>query len=1025
MAIFMPQPIAAAQPRVTPLEVQQPRPVYKFIKVEDYFSNYQSWYRLDKVVGQENDFDQGGITLTLKFERFDGQLCLMLLEFPRKDSMRVRFNPNNVTPDNYTFHHTRTVILDTVQQFMAIMGQPKVVPGHADKNTFQCSTMDENGKPYMKVEITYDPFKITVYDAGEGNPVWHSAGHGVYYTPNEDEDYSIIQVVDKPATAKFIGFGEQGGKDLAKNTSQLSYFNFDNMRYEQVYGRGPLEDREPLYHSDPFFMQFNGVPSNDSVIGLFVDNPSHICMDIGYLNSARYMFGSRFGDLNYYVFVGQKSTDILQAYTSLVGKARLKPRYTLGYHQGCYGYDNRGKLEEAVNKYREARIPLDGLHIDVDIQRNYQTFTIDESKFPNPKQMFASFKAEGIKCSTNITPIISNQGPPDYQSYHEGVQLGYFITDERIHPEDPAGWRYQNYGNGNEYYYNFTDPEHNFNSGKPFIGEVYYGGDRGTTGHYADLGREEVRKWWGKQYQYLFDMGLEMVWQDMTTPSMRETRGDMRSFPFRLMVTDNYFSQTDLKKSPAIRAWSVYSYNLHVATYDGLNALEGRKNKRNFIIGRGGFSGLYRYAGLWTGDNASTWDFLRINIAQVLALGLSGVAISGEDIGGFEPASGEEHWVGPELLIRWTCAGAFLPWFRNHYIAKDGAKYFQEPYAYQYAPDMYPSWIPADQRELYYSVLPICKYYIELRYRLLQLFYDAMFQSTLDGMPICRAMILTDPDDKALYNDKLSFLNDQFIVREDLLIAPIVGPQSDTYGGRRDIYLPAGSDWYQFMDNKRPLLPLIEGGTTVHDFDAHIDASSGHIGFIVPIYVRAGAIIPTIELEQYVGERNAHNQPNPITLNIYPASQKEKEGVYTMYLDDGVSRSSAPKYAPGTNKLVQDEQANDEYRETRITHKYTGETTREIRVERIHDHYTPPLEHYFFTSVLHAPGEPKESTGPLKRVSIAGQELHPIVNGTVEERANALANASENAWYYNEDVNISFIKVFDNNSSITIVAEYV
>jgi alpha-glucosidase len=302
-----------------------------------------------------------------------------------------------------------------------------------------------------------------------------------------------------------------------------------------------------------------------------------------------------------------------------------------------------------------------------------------------------------------------------------------------------------------------------------------------------------------------------------------------------------------------------------------------------------------------------------------------------------------------------------------------------------------------------------------------------MFENTLNGMPICRAMILTDPQDKALFNDKLDFLDSQFLVGEDLLIAPILEPQLTGHGGRRDVYLPAHSDWYLFMDNKRPLLPITEGGTTVRNFDAHIDANSDHIGFIMPIYVRAGAIIPTIELEQYVGERNANKQPNPITLNIYPASLKEVKGEYTMYLDDGVSRSSAPTKLPGSDEPLpgKDEQAKDEYRETRITHEYTGTKTREIRVERIHDNYTPPLERYFFTAILHDPAEARGSSGPLRSITIAGHEIHPIADGTSEQRADVLNNASDNAWYYNENTNISFVKVFDNSPSITIRAEYI
>ncbi|HEY5704498.1 MAG TPA: hypothetical protein VIS96_02875 [Terrimicrobiaceae bacterium] len=84
----------------------------------------------------------------------------------------------------------------------------------------------------------------------------------------------MVQAVRKPATARYIGFGEQGGKQLIKNTEQVNFFNFDNMRYKQVYNQGPLDAREPLYHSDPFFVEFNGHPETDCVYGIFVDNPA-------------------------------------------------------------------------------------------------------------------------------------------------------------------------------------------------------------------------------------------------------------------------------------------------------------------------------------------------------------------------------------------------------------------------------------------------------------------------------------------------------------------------------------------------------------------------------------------------------------------------------------------------------------------------------------------------------------------------------------------------------------------------------
>jgi alpha-glucosidase len=118
---------------------------------------------------------------------------------------------------------------------------------------------------------------------------------------------------------------------------------------------------------------------------------------------------------------------------------------------------------------------------------------------------------------------------------------------------------------------------------------------------------------------------------------------------------------------------------------------------------------------------------------------MCGLAIVGQDIGGFECNYKDgirEKWVDPMLLIRWTIAGAFLPWFRNHYNRNpdDGSKpnvgkLFQEPFMFQEHPKV-AEWITKpEDKELYNRVVEICRHYISLRYRLLQLFYDLMFEN--------------------------------------------------------------------------------------------------------------------------------------------------------------------------------------------------------------------------------------------------------------------------------------------------------
>ena len=1024
-----------------PSEIFKNDRVSKFIKVEEYFDHYQEW---DKLGPAKNPVFDGKYTLSLTFDKAGGGECSMLLEITQNDVLRMRFNPNKKLAGDYARgtrvdndetdeeikrNNQRTVTYRQVKDIK--LGDQVILTAKSNYNQVGRNT------PFnMEVVITLNPFGIKVFNKSESNseyaniPVWETANTSIYYTANGTDDYAIIQSVKKSADAKYIGFGEQGGTKLSKNMDQLNYFNFDNMRYRQVYNRGPLDNREPLYHSEPFFYEFNGVPGSDNVNAVLVDNPSQVFMDIGHSNSGRYMFGTRFGDLDYYVFFGEDPKNILDSYTAVIGRPELKPRYALGYHQGCYGYEKRSDLEWVVARYRDWGIPIDGLAVDVDLQANYRTFTININNFWEPDKMFDNLRKQGIKCCTNITPVISSQDKLgktgyDYSTYVEGKNNNYFVVDKRYDPYNPISKEYQIYGGGTEYRSNKdynSDPE-GFDSGEPYIGEVYYGKDAngkelGSPGHYPDLGRQEVREWWGKQYQYLYEMGLEFVWQDMTTPAIRDFRGDMKGFPFRLYVTDDFYP-SDVKLTPALKVWNLYSYNLHKATYEGLNnlyklskGLEWRENKRNYIIGRGSFSGSHRYSGLWTGDNSSEWAFLQMNISQVLSLGMNALAVTGQDIGGFEQEYGndKQQWASPELVIRWTAAGAFLPWFRNHYVRK-GRKEFQEPFQYI---EWFETWnkpIPEPQ-DLYRMVPEICKHYIELRYRLMQLFYDTLFENTLDGLPICRPLFLNDPQDKSLYNDKDEFLNNEFFVGKDFLVAPVLLPQSETNGGKRDIYLPKGSYWYNFVNNVMPLNNALEGGTTIRDFDANINTRDQHINFIVPIYVRSAAIIPTIELEQYVGEKNAKGEKNPITLNIYPDYQKENGGEYHMYLDDGESRSSAPK------SQVDDPKANDEYREILITNKYTGEKTREIKVNRVHDGYTP-MEDFFFVAILHDPTEQKGEHGPLQEVTMEGKPQQMVSDN------GALWGSPNNAWYYNADINISFIKVFDNMPKTTIMLGYV
>jgi alpha-glucosidase len=290
-------------------------------------------------------------------------------------------------------------------------------------------------------------------------------------------------------------------------------------------------------------------------------------------------------------------------------------------------------------------------------------------------------------------------------------------------------------------------------------------------------------------------------------------------------------------------------------------------------------------------------------------------------------------------------------------------------------------------------------------------------------MPICRPLFLNDPADKALLNEKQKHCSDQFFVGKDLLVAPVLEPDS-AQGGVRPVYLPAGqSRWYCFMDNQLPLAESVAGGSTV-SFDARLgfdlQQDPVHLRFLCPLYVRQGGVLPTIPQEQYVGELNDGGKPCPITFNIYPGRQ----GEYRTYLDDGKSRASAPADAPQFKNSYETQLgiAKSEYRLTQLQHKVTAEgTARTITLERLHDKYSPPKEDHFYVALLHDPAEKSTGTSssPLLSVAVGG------IDAAVVRDRRALEEASGDAWWFDAAAKVTYVKVQDIARLIKIQAKYV
>jgi alpha-glucosidase/alpha-D-xyloside xylohydrolase len=283
-----------------------------------------------------------------------------------------------------------------------------------------------------------------------------------------------------------------------------------------------------------------------------------------------------------------------------------------------------------------------------------------------------------------------------------------------------------------------------------------------------------------------------------------------------------------------------------------------RPDERPFALHRNGSPGMQRYgAFLWSGDVFSYWETLKTHVPVAINTGLSGIPFWGTDIGGFVPTA---EYTG-ELHVRWFQFGTFCPSFRAHgrnwHLRLPWGWNMGKLVLSEIRTDTAGAANP-DPKELNNArVEPIIRKYLELRYRLLPYTYTIARECCDTGLPMIRALWLHHHDDP----DAIA-RGDQFLWGRDLLVSPVVEQGATS----RRLYLPRGS-WFDFWTEER-----VEGG---REIDRAVDLET------MPLHVRAGAILPTGPVRQYVDEPIEA----PLTVTIYPGA----DGAFALYEDDGRS----------------------------------------------------------------------------------------------------------------------------------------
>ena len=614
----------------------------------------------------------------------------------------------------------------------------------------------------LRLDISRNPVRFSFYTSdgkllNADDPAFGTAWIGTEVT-------TYKQLLDGE---RFIGLGEKTG-NLDRRGSAYDNWNTDNPRY------GPNDD--PLYVTIPFYIGMH----NSLVYGIFMDNSHRSRFNFGASNDRFSSFSADDGEMDYYFIHAPSVAGILEQYTHLTGRMNMPPLWALGYQQCRWSYFPDTEVLNTAQNFRDRRIPLDVIYLDIHHMDAYKIFTWHPDRFSNPAKLLSDLKAMGIHTTLIVDPGIKVE--KGYEAYEDGLQKDMFAK---------------------------------YPDGAVYTAQVWPG-----WCHFPDFTKPAAREWWGEKFRGLVNDGVTGFWNDMN-----EIASWGNGYTPHLVEFDWEGRKTSYRE-----AKNVYGLLMSKSTYEGTRKL--MNDHRPLILTRAGYSGLQRYTALWTGDNQATDEHMMLGCRLVNSIGLSGVAFTGVDVGGFSKDA------SPALFARWIGIGAFSPFFRSHthYDTRQA-----EPWAYGEV------------------VENISRNYITLRYKLLPYIYSCFRESSLTGMPVARSLAIDYTFDDKIY--QYAYQN-QYLFGPSILVAPVESTRDLV-----KVYLPAG-EWYD-----------LHSGIMLNGNNEVIAESPMHK---LPLYVKAGSVIPM----QKPVQSTADNPGETLFLHIFKGSSNAS---FTYYEDDGTS----------------------------------------------------------------------------------------------------------------------------------------
>lgn len=669
-----------------------------------------------------------------------------------------------------------------------------------------------------------------------GNPV--ETGAVIQKLPDETQPFSLMQLDETQDGIRLFlrmaredavyGLGEQ-----VRGINKRGFTYISDALDDPQHTEG----RHNLYGGHNFLILDR---KQEPSFGIFVDDPSRTVFDIGEtkLDELCIQAGP---DCVIYTVEGESLKDIAKQFRELIGRSYIAPKWAFGYQQSRWGYACAADVREAVAGHRSRQIPLDAVYMDIDYMERFKDFTVDGEKFPDFAEFVSEMKAQGV----HLVPIIDAgvKIEEGYPVYEEGMREHYFCTDA---------------------------------DGTEFVAAVWPG-----KSLFPDVLNSKAREWFGGQYRFLMEQGIDGFWNDMNEPAVFYSERNLKKVmeELRSIEDDNldlyafwhlkglvnglennpedyrqFYHNMDGVKIRHDKVHNLYGYYMTKAAADAFEHIA--PGKRTLLFSRSSYIGMHRYGGIWTGDNASWWSHLLLSIQQMPSLNLCGILYTGSDIGGFGCDTTQD------LLMRWLEFGIFTPLMRNH-----SALGTREQEVYQFENT-------GDFRNI-----------IRIRYGLLPYIYSEYMKAALDNEMYFRPLAFDYPQDA-----HAAQVEDQLMTGSSIMIAPVY--RQNATG--RYVYLPEPMMMVRMKSLEEKTCTVLEPGH--HYVDIALEETV--------FFVKKNRMLPMAVLDEDVRNISGVDMERLEWIGF-----TDTEASYVLYDDDGISKQYAPK--ENWKKIVRTKEALD------------------------------------------------------------------------------------------------------------------